>query len=125
MFFISISQVLLCFFIKCCFLVNLATSCVSFVCLNSCGLTKQASGERQGFKLILANNRDADLRKPAASVNVWQPQISAKKLQFLKNDTDSFEQYSNRKLKSTYNLCSFGPLSLGDANKALSEPSND
>jgi hypothetical protein len=44
---------------------------------------------------------------------------------FLKNDTDLFEQYSNRKLKSTYNLCSFGPLSLGDANKALSEPSND
>jgi uncharacterized protein with NRDE domain len=43
-------------------------SCVSYICINSCGL-----GQDRGYKLILLNNRDEDLNRLTKPTSFWPP----------------------------------------------------
>ena len=123
----SISRVLVeILVIKCCLLIDLTQPCVSFFCLNSCGSPLAGSarkgGDKGGFKLIFANNRDANVNMLGASVNVWPPKRGQTAVEPIAYLIDNEYKCDQSQLEPPYNLCSVGPLNIGEPRNLLLPP---
>jgi hypothetical protein len=83
-------------------LLTIATieSCVSFLCINSCGSSKL----NKGYKLIFAINRDEDIYRKTIPASSWPASTSLKLKSGLKCDQSN--------LQPPYNLCVYGALDV-------------
>lgn len=92
--------------------LHTSDSCTAFYCLNSCGSRNSGlSSPKQGFKLVVAVNRDEAVDRPTLSASVWPSKKNGGgiSLKWLRN---GFVECDQSKMEPPYNLCVYGPLDV-------------
>ena len=113
-------------FNKCCLLLIVlfltiwfqeVNCCIGFYCLNSCGSSKDLSTtakNRDGFKLVIAVNRDEQVDRPTLDAGVWPPKYRVLKESHFDYDYETRDKIEcdQSRMQAPYNLCVYGPLDV-------------
>jgi hypothetical protein len=82
--------------------IDISNACTSFYCINHCGssfVKNKNIKQTNGYKLILANNRDEDIYRPTWPARAWPPR---KPNSTMINSSVYCDQSKN---KPPFNLC--------------------
>lgn len=95
-------------------IMSLETSdaCTAFYCVNSCGSPAPSVSPDQGFKLILAVNRDEAVDRPTISAGIWPPKTVDPPRLMSPASNKAMVECDQSKQEAPFNLCVYGPLDV-------------